>query len=348
MRELLDVHYPEAALIRVVQCLDRRIDDKHKLIAEVAAWERQRNAAADRINWMFTTQNAREKLRRAYPVKESWPLCRDTSAASVFCARSSSLTMGMLNSFRSRLGKLMELKADEILERLKAIGLTPEDLERVLFGRRKDVYDVDKIRRLAAGISSSQYVDKHMLRTTRFTDTGVMMRQGAAIAPKQGLVAEFGVYSGSTIRALASLFGQQQKIFGFDSFEGLPENWQGLSGKGAFSANKVLPEVPSNVALIVGWFEETLPRWVKEHEGETFRFIHIDCDIYSSTRTIFDRCKKLIGPGTVIQFDEYFNYPYWEQHEHRAFQEFIAETQLAYRYVGMVRDHQQVLVQMLG
>lgn len=123
MRELVDVHYPEAALIRVVldnlsthsagalydafpapearrvlrrlefhhtpkhaswlnmveieigvlrsQCLDRRIDDKQKLIAEVAAWERRRNAAADRINWMFTTEKARQKLRRAYPLKES-------------------------------------------------------------------------------------------------------------------------------------------------------------------------------------------------------------------------------------------------------------------------------------
>ena len=53
------------------QCLDRRIDDKDKLIAEIAAWERQRNAEKAQINWMFTTEKAREKLRKAYPVKES-------------------------------------------------------------------------------------------------------------------------------------------------------------------------------------------------------------------------------------------------------------------------------------
>ena len=53
------------------QCLDRRIDDKHKLIAEVAAWERQRNDAQARINWMFTTEKARQKLARAYPVNDS-------------------------------------------------------------------------------------------------------------------------------------------------------------------------------------------------------------------------------------------------------------------------------------
>ena len=53
------------------QCLDRRIDSKHTIIAEVAAWELRRNAEGAQIQWMFTTEKAREKLRKAYPVKES-------------------------------------------------------------------------------------------------------------------------------------------------------------------------------------------------------------------------------------------------------------------------------------
>ena len=55
------------------QCLDRRIDDPKRLITEIAAWERQRNAAGARIKWMFTTDKARAKMGRAYPVtpKES-------------------------------------------------------------------------------------------------------------------------------------------------------------------------------------------------------------------------------------------------------------------------------------
>src|SRR5712691_11473525 len=123
MRDLVDLHYPDAPLIRVVldnlsthsagalydafpaaqarrvlkrlefhhtpkhaswlnmveieigvlrgQCLDRRIDDKQRLVSEIAAWERRRNTDRARIKWMFTTEKAREKLRRAYPVKES-------------------------------------------------------------------------------------------------------------------------------------------------------------------------------------------------------------------------------------------------------------------------------------
>lgn len=53
------------------QCLDRRIEDKASLVAEIAAWELQRNANGDKIKWMFTTEKAREKLRRAYPINES-------------------------------------------------------------------------------------------------------------------------------------------------------------------------------------------------------------------------------------------------------------------------------------
>jgi transposase len=49
------------------QCLDRRIDTKEQLESEIAAWERQRNASAARIKWMFTTDKARAKMGRAYP-----------------------------------------------------------------------------------------------------------------------------------------------------------------------------------------------------------------------------------------------------------------------------------------
>ena len=55
------------------QCLDRRIGEREILINEIDAWQRQRNAAGDRVKWKFTTQKARDKLARAYPdtTKES-------------------------------------------------------------------------------------------------------------------------------------------------------------------------------------------------------------------------------------------------------------------------------------
>ena len=49
------------------QCLDRRIGERDRLVSEIAAWERQRNATGARVNWMFTTEKARAKISRAYP-----------------------------------------------------------------------------------------------------------------------------------------------------------------------------------------------------------------------------------------------------------------------------------------
>ncbi len=55
------------------QCLDRRIDNRKRLVSEIAAWERQRNNTRARIRWMFTAEKAREKMAHAYPIaaKES-------------------------------------------------------------------------------------------------------------------------------------------------------------------------------------------------------------------------------------------------------------------------------------
>ena len=49
------------------QCLDRRIDTRDALEREIAAWERNRNTVGARVKWMFTTEQARVKMGRAYP-----------------------------------------------------------------------------------------------------------------------------------------------------------------------------------------------------------------------------------------------------------------------------------------
>ena len=67
------------------QCLDRRIDDRKRLVAEIAAWERQRNAAGARIKWMFTTEKARAKMVRAYPATpKSHNHCAEVLVVSVY------------------------------------------------------------------------------------------------------------------------------------------------------------------------------------------------------------------------------------------------------------------------
>jgi hypothetical protein len=156
-----------------------------------------------------------------------------------------------------------------------------------------------------------------------------------------GLILEFGVYSGETINYIARKL-PNHKIFGFDSFEGLPEFWRAGFDKGKFSV-KQMPEVQGNVQLMKGWFDATLPDFVKNNREE-IAYLHIDCDLYSSTKTIFDLLSKQIVKGTIIVFDEYFNYPGWEDGEFKAFQEFIKETKKEYKYLTYNYLHEQVAV----
>lgn len=63
--------------------------------------------------------------------------------------------------------------------------------------------------------------------------------------------------------------------------------------------------------------------------------MHIDCDLYNSTKTIFDNLAPRIKSGTIIVFDEYFNYPNWQQHEYKAFQEFVEDNNIKYEYIAI-------------
>ncbi len=76
--------------------------------------------------------------------------------------------------------------------------------------------------------------------------------------------------------------------------------------------------------------------------------LNVDCDLYSSTQLIFQQLKVRIVPGTIIVFDEYYNYPGWEMCEFRAFQEYVEVNQVRYDYVGLVAGHQRVAVRIIG
>ena len=72
--------------------------------------------------------------------------------------------------------------------------------------------------------------------------------------------------------------------------------------------------------------------------------MHVDADLYSSTVTIFKHLRERIVPGTVIIFDEYLNYPEWQRHEYKAFQEYVTSSGVRYDYIGVVLDGEQAAV----
>ena len=104
-----------------------------------------------------------------------------------------------------------------------------------------------------------------------------------------------------------------------------------------------MPSVPQNATLHDGWFEETLPGFVKKHP-EPVRFMNIDCDIYSSTKTVLELFAKQIIPGTVIVFDEYIGNERWREDEFKAFQEAVLKHGWKYEYLCFSFMTQQVVV----
>ncbi|MFZ0259275.1 MAG: class I SAM-dependent methyltransferase [Pseudolabrys sp.] len=185
------------------------------------------------------------------------------------------------------------------------------------------------------------------------TDTDLMARLRDAasmlgeIAIKDGLHLEFGVYKGDSINRFAGL-SPDVIWYGFDSFEGLPEAWTLGAKKGAFSVGGRLPPVRSNVRLIKGFFEDTLPGFIGEHRGAKIALMHVDCDLYSATKTIFANVADMLAPGTIIIFDELINYHGGrEVGEFKAFMEFTAERKLSFEYVAYNRTGSQVAVRIL-
>lgn len=146
-----------------------------------------------------------------------------------------------------------------------------------------------------------------------------------------GLILEFGVYKGDTLREIARAAGERI-VYGFDSFEGLPEHWATQEAAGAF---KTMPprDIPANSMLVIGLFQDTLPKFMGKMK-EPVAFIHVDCDLYSSTKCIFDVIGTNVSNGAIILFDEIIGYYGYKMHEIRAFAEWLIETGYDFSPVG--------------
>lgn len=221
----------------------------------------------------------------------------------------------------------------------------PTMLQLHLLGKYTDVIDYDFTALRVASESAAKYRIEHMLKAPNYKTDFDLREALVKEVHSQGSIFEFGVASGRSINHLARLFPNRQ-IQGFDSFEGLPETWTSYFKKGHF-AQKV-PKVRKNVTLHKGWFSDTLPNVTLATQNVTcdnqIALLHIDSDLYSSASYVLTELKPYIDAGTVILFDEYINYPGWEQHEFKAWQEFVAKYHVVYEYIGVCSRHQQVAI----
>lgn len=217
----------------------------------------------------------------------------------------------------------------------------------LIFGSTSGRGDISLAMQEIATHETALYVNKCMSHVLS-VDSMLKVHDVAIsnLSIKDGLMLEFGVYSGNSINYIASQV-KSSIVDGFDSFEGLPEFWRDGFGEGHFAVNG-LPKVEHNVMLHKGWFDDTLPKYLVNIDiGRSISYLHIDCDLYSSTQTIFRLLADKIVSGTIIVFDEYFNYPGWQSGEFKAFKEFIASSGRKYEYFTYNRLHEQVAVRIV-
>jgi hypothetical protein len=147
---------------------------------------------------------------------------------------------------------------------------------------------------------------------------------------------EFGVGDGNSINYISKF--TSDKIYGFDSFEGLPDVWRHGFDKGRFNRDGIPPIVNENVVLIKGLFDAVLSDFLNRQQQKKISFIHIDCDIYSSTKYVLDTVAPFMDTDCIIVFDELINYYGFDGDtgELKAFYEFTKENRVDYTWVAVM------------
>lgn len=235
-------------------------------------------------------------------------------------------------------------EAAERLDRLEAELTARIDrvLDRVVefeIRTRKDIVyagDVDSAR------STSRFARDHLAAAHHCASPDELREYALSLAPTGGMALEFGVATGTTLTTIAK-HREGRQVYGFDSFRGLPEDWLPGMPAGTF-AREDLPDVPG-AELVVGLFADTLPGFLETHPG-TVDFLHVDSDLYSSAVTVLEHVGPRLRPGSVVVFDEFFNYPGWERHEYLAWTEFVARADVSFDYVAYNYQGDQVAVRL--
>ncbi len=149
---------------------------------------------------------------------------------------------------------------------------------------------------------------------------------------------EFGVATGTTLKWwLKNNHNPNSLFYGFDTFEGLPENW-GIYKAGDMNFN--IPDITdSRSQLIKGLFQETLNNFLRSHDiQKSVTVVHLDADLFSATLFVLGTIDSYLKPGDLIFFDE-FNVP---NHEFLAFKCYSSSFYRKLEFVGAVNNCYQV------
>jgi O-methyltransferase len=194
-------------------------------------------------------------------------------------------------------------------------------------------------------IDLQQFREKHACPSMKDRDElfKLAYESGDSMSPIAYL--EFGVYAGESMRKWTTLSKERQsRFYGFDSFEGLPENWNKDRGRGFFDAGGNAPKIwDERVSFVKGWFHETVPTFVKDFNVQGRLIVHFDADLYSSTLLPLLYLDRFMTKGTMLIFDEFYD----RDHEFKAFMDYQRIARRSIRLVGHCDNFSKVCIEIL-
>lgn len=244
----------------------------------------------------------------------------------------------------------MTPESDDLLESLaevvdRALYRHPTEMYPPNHARQTRPFDYARMARIMAAMDAARFLEEHFASAKNLVGRQNLLRHACRSVELDGDVLEFGVMDGQTLTILCDQF-EDRMVHGFDSFQGLPEDWTHDRPSGTFGTAGALPtDLPSNATLHVGMFEDTLPKYLAATDAPV-ALLHIDSDLYSSAHTVLFGLAPRLRAGSIIVFDEFLNYPGWRQHEYRAFTEFVEAFDVPFQYFSFASSYLSVAVRL--
>jgi hypothetical protein len=156
---------------------------------------------------------------------------------------------------------------------------------------------------------------------------------------------EFGVYQGDSMRQWVSLNEHKDsRFFGFDSFEGLPEDWRAGQGKGHFDVRGVMPQIDDpRVKFVKGWFDNTIPPFARDFSTKNRLLLHVDCDLYGSAMLALVHFAPFMSAGTLLIFDEFYD----RENEFKAFMDWQRIYRKSFRIIAEMENYGKICAELL-
>jgi hypothetical protein len=147
-------------------------------------------------------------------------------------------------------------------------------------------------------------------------------------APREGLILEFGVRGGESLRQIAEA-AAPRAVYGFDWWRGLPHSHGGFTRGDCGVEGK--PAVPANVTLIDGLFSATLEGFLEAHRDRSIAFVNLDCDLYCSSFYVLHTLVDRFVTGSLIALSDIAFSP---DAQRRAWCRYLCESGQHWIYLG--------------